>query len=315
MHRSHGTFELDVCLRRIGERQLGLITVDQAAGVGVDRSALARRRTVGALVPVFPRVLRLAVAPATETQRALAAALAVPGSVVAGPSAAIIHGLPLPSSVRSQLANSVVSIGADRVVALQGITAVRHAVVPPSGRWMTTRVATPAATILLLPRFVDGAVVERCLDDALARRLLTASSLVALVESLPTRVVHGRRLLLDLARTRSGGIGHRSLIEQNVGRWLDAAGLVGWKRNYRVSLGDGRWIEVDFAWVEARVALEVSPFFTHGSRATQERDAERRRLLVGRRWWTIEATDADLANRHAFTRVVNALGPLVGVHS
>ena len=47
---------------------------------------------------------------------------------------------------------------------------------------------------------------------------------------------------------------------------------------------------------DAAVALEVSPFFTHGSRAAQERDAERRRLLAAQRWLTVEATDPDLVS-------------------
>lgn len=57
-------------------------------------------------------------------------------------------------------------------------------------------------------------------------------------------------------------------------------GLRGWKRNYRVPVGDGEVIEVDFAWLPAKVGLEVSPFLAHSSRATQERDAYRRRGLV-----------------------------------
>ena len=172
---------------------------------------------------------------------------------------------------------------------------------------MTARLATPAATLVLLPRFVDDAVVERCLDHSLAHRLVSVGALRLLIEAMPAPSVRGRRLLLELLDQRSGGIGHRSGNEQRVGRWLNEAGLTGWNRNYCVSVGETEEVEVDFGWVGPRLALEVSPFFTHGSRVTQERDAQRRRLLVEYDWRTVEATDADLVSRAAFERTVSAL--------
>lgn len=102
-------------------------------------------------------------------------------------------------------------------------------------------------------------------------------------------------------------MGHRSAMERYVGRWLDAEGLRGWRQNHRVFVADGETIEVDFAWPEAKVALEVSPFFTHGSRAAQERDVERRRLLVAAGWVTIEATDPDLVDRNSFGVIARSI--------
>ena len=118
-------------------------------------------------------------------------------------------------------------------------------------------------------------------------------------------------MLLSLASERSSGIGHRSNLEQRVSRWMRASGLTGWHRNYKVDVGAGIRIEVDFGWPDQKIALEVSPFFTHGSRATQERDAERRRLLVSAGWRIIEAVDADLLNARSFARVLAILRSLV----
>jgi very-short-patch-repair endonuclease len=69
----------------------------------------------------------------------------------------------------------------------------------------------------------------------------------------------------------------------------------------------GVCVEVDFAWPAHRVALEVSPFFAHGTRATQERDMERCRLLTQDGWRTIEATDPDLVDRATFQATTRAL--------
>ena len=205
----------------------------------------------------------------------------------------------------------MLSVAAGRLVRVPGITAVRHTTPLPSTPWMTTRVATPAATLLLLPRFVDESTVERCLDHALAHRLCTVANVRRLLERTPSRAVHKRKLLLDLLADRSNGIGHRSGKEQRVARWLTAAGLTGWTRNCWVRVGsDQETVEVDFGWCGVRLALEVSPFFTHGSREKQERDAERRRLLVANDWRVVEALDCDIATERAFARMIALLRAL-----
>ena len=306
MRGERTSLEIDELLQRIAATQLGLVTVDHAAKAGVDKHALARRRKSGALIPVFNTVMRLKATPASAHQRILAAALAVPGSVIAGPSAALVHQMPLPGRLRDE-PRCVLSVGAKKFISQRGIDTVRQSVAPPTRRWMTSRVTSPEATLLLLPRFADAGVVERCLDDALARRIASVRSIGDLLADMPVTAVSGRKLLASLLEARSGGIGHRSGKEQRVGRWLDQAGLGGWQRNHKVQVGDGDEVETDFAWEMDRVALEVSPFFTHGSRATQERDAERRRLFVEHRWRVVEATDRDLMNRASFARTVASL--------
>lgn len=306
MQEAHSTFQIDAALRRLARPQLGLVTVQQAVRAGIDRSALDRRRTAGMLVPVFSGVTRLASAPATSAQRILGAALAVPASIVAATSAGVAHGMPIGSGPEAP----IVTTDRSRSGRVDGVTIIRQHVALPSRPWHTARVATPEATLVLLPRFVDDGTVERCLDHCLVHRLTTVARVRLLIDELPHRTVVGRRLLLDLLDGRRSGIGHRSGLEQRVGRWLTQAGLGGWHRNYEVPVvGDP--VEVDFAWPDAKVALEVSPFFTHGTRAAQDRDIERRRLLTAERWSTVEATDPDLVSRQAFEAIVVALRDLI----
>ncbi len=184
---------------------------------------------------------------------------------------------------------------------------IRQRIELPSQPWFTARVATPAASLLLLPHFADPATVERCLDHCLAHRLTSVPRIQELIDQVAPRAVIGRRLLVELLDQRSSGMGHRSRLEQRVAGWLAGAGLSGWERNHRVVVGPDTTVEVDFAWPNERVALEVSPFFTHGSRATQERDAERRRQLMLEGWRIVEATDPDLANARAFTGSIRTL--------
>ena len=307
MRGTHSTSDIDALLRRLAQPCLGLVTTARAAEAGIDRWALDRRRRSGALEMLFPGVLRLTSSAPTPQQRVLAAALAVPGSVIAATSAGITYELP----VRSGVEQPVVAVVASRSARTPGVTTVRQTLQLPSRPWHTVRRATPAACMLLLPRFVDAGTVERSLDHCLAHRLTTVRRVSDLLERMPAPAVAGRRMLLDLLAARTDGIGHRSDLEQKVARWLRAAGLSGWRRNLKVPMPDGDPIEVDFAWPDHRVALEVSPFFTHGSRQKQERDVERRRALVLQGWRTIEATDPDLENEVAFRRCVSGLRELL----
>ncbi len=299
-------FQIDAALRRLARPQLGLVTVTQAAKEGIGRWALERRREVGSLETVFAGVMRHTSTAATPEQRVLAAALAVPAATVAATSAGIVFGMP----VGPTAGEPIVAVGPSRSARTAGVTTIRQQVALPSRPWHTVRVTTPDATLLLLPRFVDEGTVERCLDHCLVHRLTTVARVRSLIDELPARSVVGRRLLLDFLDQRSSGIGHRSGLEQRVGRWLTGAGLGGWRRNFEVPVA-GDPVEVDFAWPDAKVALEVSPFFTHGTRAAQERDIERRRLLTAERWSTVEATGPDLESRHAFEAIVVTLRDLI----
>ena len=298
---------IDAVLRTIAGPQLGLVSVAQAAQHGVDRFALEHRRNTGALVPLFPGVMRLAVVEPSPEQTVLAATLAVRGSAIAATSAAVIHQWP----VGPVAGRPVLSVGPTTSVRTPGIVAIRQSFRMPARWWHGARLATPASTLLLLPRFVEAPVVERCLDHSLAHRLTTVAVVGDLLEQLPSRAIVGRQLLRELLAQRAAGLKHRSDLEQQVARWLVAAGLRDWTANYPVPVAVGDPVEVDFAWPHAKVALEVSPFFTHGSRAAQDRDVVRRRLLVAQGWRIVEATDPDLESQHAFAETIVSLTDLL----
>lgn len=302
--------EIDRVIRDLAKTQLGLISVAQAARVGIFPQLLAQRRKFGMLIEVFPSVMRLAGVPIPVFQRALAGALAVPHGRLFGPTAGLIYGFPVGLAFAESQAPVTMMVPTGNAVRIDGITAIRQRIAPPTRPWFTTRVATPAATLVALPRFVSPAVVERCLDHGLVHKLFTVELVREEIESYHYKSVTGRRLLMELLDDRSDGAGHRSRLEQRVATWLKDARVGGWRRNHKVVVGTAE-IEVDFAWPHRRVALEVSPFFTHGSRQKQERDIVRRRALVRSGWSVIEATDPDLENSESFSRVLVALRPLL----
>lgn len=295
-------FEIDDTLRRIALPQLGLVAVRQALAAGVSPSAIRRRERAGLWTPVFRGVVRTTTVRPTPAQYVLAAALAVPGSVVVGPSAAFVDGMPIPAPDRP-----TVAVARGRSTRFPGVDVVHLGVPLPTRPWHTVRSSTYDSTLLMLPRFVDADIVERCLDHCLVRRLTSADRLSRLLDNLPSRAVPDRKVLLDLLAEREGGIGHRSGEERKVKRWLRSAGVDGFRFNVHIPVDGGRTIERDFVWWDHKAVLEVSPFITHGTEEQQARDIDDRRALVAAGWRVIEATDADLVDRRAFGRCLGAL--------
>ncbi len=129
-------------------------------------------------------------------------------------------------------------------------------------------------------------------DYAIGKDLVSVDGVCRWLNKHPAKRLAGRRLLQSLLHERSdGSVAFRSKKEMSVRTWLLDSGLIGWTPNFLVAVGSNQTTEMDFAWPEQRVSLEVSLFYTHGSKQKQERDAERRRLLVMRGWRIVEAND------------------------
>lgn len=65
-------------------------------------------------------------------------------------------------------------------------------------------------------------------------------------------------------------------------------------QQHRVTLPDGRWMDLDAAWPEARVAVELDGAAFHGSREARERDLRRDTALAGAGWIVLRFSYARL---------------------
>lgn len=65
-------------------------------------------------------------------------------------------------------------------------------------------------------------------------------------------------------------------------------------QQHRVMVADGRRIQVDAAWPEARVAVELDGAAFHGSRQARERDLRRDTALAGAGWIVLRFSYARL---------------------
>ncbi len=305
--------DIDRKIFEVTQRQLGLISISQAEAIGVHRESVRQRVKSGMLSSIFTGVYGLSSAPKTDRQRALGACLSRPGAALAGKWAAMVHGFPIPHH-ELQYYDVALSVAEVQRARQRGITVTRHRFVMPTQPWMRIGLtSTPSGTLLELAAQLRPSLLGRCVDHCVAHDLIIVNDAIRwLTNDTGDRVIGRRALLAELAQ-RTNGVAFRSRKEADVARWLRSSELHGWTSNHKVPVAIGNPIEVDFAWVNTRIALEVSPFFTHGSKARQERDAERRRLLVLAGWRIVEADDRHLGSQAAFAPIADALRSLLRV--
>jgi very-short-patch-repair endonuclease len=237
----------------------------------------------------------------------------VPGSALFGLSAAVVHGLPV-GALADRVRPSVI-VEHDVTLRCGGIDIRRTRHPFPTRPWYTSQITTVPSTLIALAGLVPRPTLARCLDHAIANQLVSVARLAEEAGARPPARFLGRSVLLEEIKARSGQVvAHRSRLEQRVAQWLRDAALPPAKPNFTVATpGSPRGVEVDFARPGERVALEVSPFFTHGSSHTQVRDMERRRLLQEAGWRLVESTDVHLVDAHSFVPIVAGVRSLLGL--
>ncbi len=309
MYGTNTTIALDSALSRVALNQLGLITRAGALELGMSKDSLRRRVEAGLLKRVHPGVYRIAASESTFEQQCLAACLAANHSILGDRSAAVVHGLPLNQPPRPEL---IIPHGS--VFRSPDVVVRQTRYLPSSRPWFSTRITTVSSTLVALAGQVSPETLGRCVDHCLINRLTTVEHIRRELAGSGQQRFRGRDTLeAELDKRTDGRMLFRSRVEQNVGRWIERAKLPQPISNFIVRI-NGRTYELDFAWPRFRVALEVSPFFTHGSARTQQRDVEKRRALASIDWRFVEASDPDLVNFAAFGPTIEILRAVL-VHS
>lgn len=292
-------------IRSISIDQGSVISAQNLASVGIRPDVARTRVKSGEWKRIHQGMFWIASSgphPSLE-QQMLAANLALPGSVISGWFAAHIHGLP----VLRKLSPTKVSLVVPNSQRSRTLNVRRCSGSIPSQTWMTGRVANPVLTIVTITALgAPKAHIETVLDAMLTKRLTTVERVERLIATEGWGRFIGRRLLVDLLNERGDGLAlFRSRTEAKVSRWVKGV-LPRGLPNYLVDTPFGP-IEVDRAWLEAKLALEISPFWTHGSRNTQERDVDRRHALRAAQWNVVEADDRHLVNQRSFQPIMKLL--------
>jgi very-short-patch-repair endonuclease len=283
-------------LDRAGRHRYGLITDDALAehATPKQRKGLIAR---GELIRTHPNVLRIAGAPRTEEQRTLAAVTACgPGAAASHRSAAKLWEL-----VDDWPANPEVTVPPRRMPRLVAVDVHRSSALVPE--WISAvgfiPVTNPLLTLLMLGAVAGRTAVATAVERALVARLVTVQGLLDLLDAAGRSGRNGagvrREVLADRALGDERG---DSVLEEMAASLLRRFNLPAAVYHFVVRGPAGRAIaEVDFAYPQWMLAIEVDGWSVHGTPAAMRRDYERQANIEDLGWRVLRFTWYDIVRR------------------
>jgi len=286
--------ERTAALVALAGRQYGLFTAEQAQGAGFSRDAVKYRVRSGQWLAVDYGVYAVPGSPESWHRRLLAACLVGP-AVASHRAAAALWGLP-------GFGRSTIEVTALRHRRRYQQDVVWHESMLLTARDTTELAAIPttdaARTVIDLAATCDDAALTGALDDAVRRSLTSIPALQSRLEQLGERRRGNARLrqLLD-RRAKEAGV-PESVLESRFDVLIVASGLPQPVRQHEIRDGDGLLVaRVDFAYVQARLAIEIDGIRYHTPTPNWQSDLARQNQIVGRKWRLLRFTAADLELR------------------
>jgi very-short-patch-repair endonuclease len=122
--------------------------------------------------------------------------------------------------------------------------------------------------------------VERAVDEALRRKLVSLRSLARVAKPLDHRGRRRSTVMRDILERRLPGYEPgESAPERRIADLLVRSGLPAPKLQHRVSVG-GRRLRIDLAYPDAGIAIEYDGWSVHSSRSAFDHDRTRANDLV-----------------------------------
>jgi very-short-patch-repair endonuclease len=285
--------DIEQRLDELARRQHGLVSSQQAIGL-LGRSRKDRWAASGRLVPVQPRVWRLAGAPESWPQALAAAQMSALG-VVSHRSAAEMWGMldaegTVEVSVRPPRQPRLWRPGtAHRILDLDAEQAVLR---------NELMVTDPIRTIIDLGLVVPSYVVHDALSAAVSKRLLRDAAVRHLRDHLARRGRNGTGVADGVLRIRA--LSNRpedSVLEGRLVRLIHRYALPVPKFQFEV-WHDGRFVaRIDAAYPEERLGIEVDGFEPHSRFDGFQKDRSRSNQLVELGWTLLHFTWPDVTRR------------------
>jgi very-short-patch-repair endonuclease len=275
-------------------KQHGLVTLAQAQAAGITQRQVERRLARGAWERVHRGVFRHVAHPDTWESRLLAAVLAVgTGAVVSHRAAVGLLGLRGFRALVIEVSRPTVTRAARPGVVIHRSPDLQpHHVCTRQG----VPVTRPARTLVDLGAVARPHFVARCMEEWLADGLVSIEDVHGTVAEHAgrgrrgvgvLRAVLGDRVLVDAADSR---------VEERLARVLADHGVSLPEHHHVVRLDRGIVAELDYAYPDKRVALEVDGYGVHlRSRETFEYDRDRQNELEIAGWRVLRFTSRALA--------------------
>jgi very-short-patch-repair endonuclease len=271
-------------MHALAARQHGCVTTAQLVAAGVDRRQITRGLADGMLRRIH-RGVYLVGPVASPLARYAAALLGVRAGVLSHRAAAALYDLVPPpddaiditTTARGPRSREGIRVHTTATLLQSEVRLHRH-----------VRLTSPERTLLDLAASGDDEL-ERALEEAQVRRLVSRTTLAAAIERHKTR--RGAGVLADMLEGAHDPSLTRSEAERRLLALVRAANLPPPRTNVRVGP-----YEVDFLWPSQRLIVEVDGFAFHSTRAAFERDRVRDAELQARGYRVIRVTWRQLTN-------------------
>lgn len=288
-------------------RQMGVVSRDQARECGITDSQMAWWVRTDMFERVYPRVFRHLAAHRSRAQLLVATSLWLAArGALASVTAAAAHGLdrlPDEDIIRARVPGGGRSPH-DGLVIVRGNLPEGH--VAEKG---LLRVTDPAWTITDLAADVGRARFRAAAESALRRRLCSSRQVIdVMIDRGPTGW-KGRRAVREWLEWRGEGPAIQFELEITVFDLLKRHGAEPPSRQHIVAV-DGVPYTLDFAWPQARVAVECDGFDAHGGRDHFDVDRIKIAAITSVGWRVLPVTWTE-ATRHT-DRFVRRVRSLIG---
>jgi very-short-patch-repair endonuclease len=275
-------------LAQIARRQRGLFTRRDASQCGYSAYQVRKRIASGEWRRVVGSVLVAGGTKLTQAHDDLAALLAVPGSVLAGPAAARAWGIPVTDDRTMLLVDTHCSVRLTGVLLTFGRIGPRDFTLIEGAR-VTPRDRTVFDCLRILNERLGLELLERSLQQG----WVTRSSLGDQIQR--HRGHHGVPRVRHLLQASAGG--EHSAAERVLTGLLKRAGITGWRVNVPISDDRGLIGVGDLVFAQQRVIIEVDGWAYHVSARTFQHDRARQNRLVAAGWTVLRFTWRDLTDR------------------
>lgn len=284
-------------LKRIAERQHGLLSRGQIRNAGVTDNDLRRRISDGRIERVHPGVYYLDSTPATWRTQVLAGVLAAgDGAVATHRTAGVLWEL---DAIYGRMIE--VTVAFDDGPEPQGVILHRTRRPNPNVVHAGIPVSPPEKDLLDLAAMLPDPVLVKAARSAVHKGILTIERMDRAVALYGGRGVTGtrkmRRVIRLVADDQSG-----SVAEIDLKRIVMDAPVPAPVQQLQVKLPDGSNAYPDFAWPDRMRIVEADGFETHGTPEQLRHDLWRQNQLMDLGWEIRRFTATDIREKPVAVR-------------
>jgi predicted transcriptional regulator of viral defense system len=285
----------EMTIRRLAERQHGVVSHHQLLLIGLSRSAVAKRAREGRFARIHRGVYAVGHARLTKRGCWMAAVLAYGAEArLSHRSAAALHGIRADNRAKTDVTLPSPSAKPRPGIDVHSSTTLTEADI-------TTIEGIPCTTLprtlLDLAEVVPRRALERAIDQAEVLRIFDLRA----VEEVLSRA-NGRRgaaVIRNVLADYAGPTLTDRELEERFFALCREAGVPRPAVNVWIALEDGIAYKADFLWRAERLIVETDGWGSHGTRRAFENDRRRDRRLSVAGWTVVRFTWRDVEREPA----------------